>query len=361
MTSLRAPLAVAASALASALVPAAAGAAPRPVLQPLIDAPPASTTFQDRVLTGPATARSAQAEGTTTTFTTPSGVRIPVTIAATFTGDPAVAQTYVNFLDTLPHGSELADLKVTIVPRGEVNADCGGTPDTAILACYSKARQRMVVPGDLGATASGVTVSYVITHEYGHHVAAHRSNAPLEAIAFGPKHWASYEMVCDRTIRGLLAPGDQGRNYLSNPGEAWAETYARLVYPAQPWRWNPILKPDAGALGAARADVLKPWTAGVSRTFQGTFTGSGARTRSFRLPLTLDGALALRLRGPAAANYDLRVTSLGKVQARTKAAGSRDKVSYRNACRQARREVLTVTVLRRTGSGPFRLTADYAG
>lgn len=361
MTSLRVPLAVAATALLGALVPATAGAASRPVLRPLIDAPPASTSFRDRVLTGRPKARSAVAEGTTTTLTTPSGVRIPVTIAATFTGDPAVAQTYVNFLDTLPHGSELADLRVTIVPGSEVNTDCGGTPDTAILACYSKSAQRMIVPGDLSATASGVTVSYVITHEYGHHVAAHRSDAPLEAISFGPKRWSSYEMVCDRTLRGLLAPGDQGRYYLSNPGEAWAETYARLVYPEQPWRWTPVLKPDAGALAAARADVLRPWTAGLTRTFDGTFKAGGARTRSFRLPLTLDGALALRLRGPAAANYDLRVTSLAKTDAQTKAAGSRDTLRYKNACRQARREVLTLTVQRRSGTGPFRLTADYAG
>ena len=59
-------------------------------------------------------------------YTTKDGTSIPITVAASFAGDPAVAQTYADFLGTLPHGSELADLKVTIVPSAEVNADCGG-------------------------------------------------------------------------------------------------------------------------------------------------------------------------------------------------------------------------------------------
>ena len=43
-------------------------------------------------------------------------ISIPVTLASTYTGDPAVAQTYATFLGTLPHGPELASLKVTVVP-----------------------------------------------------------------------------------------------------------------------------------------------------------------------------------------------------------------------------------------------------
>ena len=62
--------------------------------------------FKDRVITG-TTARAAQVEGTTQNYPTADGTQIPVTLAASFTGDPAIAQTYATFLGTLPHGPEL--------------------------------------------------------------------------------------------------------------------------------------------------------------------------------------------------------------------------------------------------------------
>jgi hypothetical protein len=339
-----------------------AGAAGRPVLQPLVNAAPASTSFRDRVIPRSALASaSAATDGTTSMYTTKDGTSIPITIASSFTGDPAVAQTYADFLDTLPHGAELADLKVTIVPSSEVNGDCGGQEGTGILACYSDSQQRMIVPGDLQASDAGVTASYVVTHEYGHHVANHRSNAPLNAGDYGPKRWSSYELVCLKTDQGQLVPGNESIFYHQNPGENWAETYARLVYPQQPWTFSNLLTPDAGALAAARADVLQPWTTGLTRRFTGTFTADGASTRSFKLPLTLDGALQFSLSGPKGSNDDLRVVSLGKVQAQTNAAGSSDKLSYRIACRQRVSELLTLTVQRRSGAGRFTLTARYAG
>lgn len=335
----------------------------RPVLQPLIDRAPRSTVFQDRVITGASTpkARAAAIDGTTKTYTTKDGTAIPITIASSFTGDPAVAQTYADFLDGLPHGSELAALHVTIAPASEIPGDCGGKEGDAILACYNASQQRMIVPGDLSETSYGVTASYVITHEYGHHVAAHRSNAPLDALAFGPKRWASYELVCKNTLNGFLAPGNEGALYRANPGENWAETYARLVYPQQPWTFSGLLTPDAGALAAARADVARPWTASTTRVFRGSFAAGGARSRSFTLPLTLDGAVTFALSGPRRTNYDLRVVSLGKVQKQTSATGSTDRVHYDIACRERPTEVLTLTVQRRSGSGPFSLTARYAG
>jgi hypothetical protein len=344
-------------------VPGPAQARSRPVLLPLVSVAPASTSFRDRVIpsSSPAGAHAAALDGTRNVYMTKDGTAIPITIASSFTGDPAVAQTYADFLDTLPHGSELADLNVTIVPSAEVNADCGGQEGESILACYSDARQRMIVPGDLQATAAGVTASYVIAHEYGHHVAAHRSNAPLNAGDYGPKRWSSYELVCLKTDQRQLFPGNEAIFYHQNPGENWAETYARLVYPQQPWSFSSLLAPDTGAFVAARADVMQPWTTGVTRRFRGTFTAGGPGTRSFKVPLTLDGALKFTLSGPKQANNDLRIVSLGKVQAETHAPGSSDHLSYRIACRQRRTETLTLKVLRRSGSGPFTLTARYAG
>src|SRR3954453_8371238 len=318
--------------------PAAAGAEP----------------FKDRVIRG-TLAHASQIQGTTQRYPTGDGTTsIPVTLASSYTGDPAVAQTYATFLGTLPHGSELASLKVTVVPSSEVASACGGEPGDGILACYGNRDQTMIVP-DAQAADSDVSVDYVIAHEYGHHIAAHRSNAPLAALDFGPKRWSSYELGCANTLNGRLAPGDEGASYRANPGEAWAEAYARLVFPTEAWRFTSLLKPTSGSLLAAMADVSQPWTSPVSTTF----TGSG--TKTFRLPLTLDGAFTLQLRGPKAANYDIVVKSGGKVEDRTKQAGSADRIHSRIACRDRRTENLSITVVRRSGSGAYSLKASYAG
>jgi hypothetical protein len=320
--------------------PAAAGAEP----------------FKDKVITGNL-AHASQIQGSTQRYPVGDGsISIPITLASTFTGDPAVAQSYATFLGTLPHGPELADLKVTVVPSSEVGRDCSPEhPDSSILACYGASDQTMIVPGDQAA-GSDISVNYVIAHEYGHHIAAHRSNAPLDALDFGPKRWSSYELVCTNVLDGKLAPGDQGVNYLANPGEAWAETYARLVFPNEAWRFTPLLKPTQGAFLAATADVATPWTKRVSKTFSGT------RTHTFKLPVTLDGAFTLQLKGPARANYDLIVRSAGKVVGRTARKDSKDRINYRIACRDRRTENLQITVIKRSGpGGPYTLSAKYAG
>src|SRR6478735_7484024 len=305
--------------------------------------------FKDRVLTG-VKAHASQIQGTTKSYPTADGTMIAVKLASSYTGDPAVAQTYATFLGTLPHGSELASLKVTVVPSSEVASACGGDPSDGILACYGADDQTMIVPGDQAA-GSDVSVDYVIAHEYGHHIAAHRSNAPLAALDFGPKKWSSYELVCANTIDGKLAPGDEGVNYLSNPGEAWAEAYARLIYPTEAWRFTSLLKPTEGSQLAAMADVAQPWTRRATQTF----TGTG--TKAFKLPLTLDGAFTVQLDQPG---YRLVVKSGGKVVGRT----NRQRIDYRIACRDRRTENLTLSVLRRgaaSASSAYTLTVKYAG
>src|SRR4051795_6088838 len=313
--------------LAVLALPAMATAKPR--AQPLVDEAPLGSQFKDRVFTGSGSpvARASLA-GTWRSYPIKNGSSISAAISNRYanTLDTQVVKTYVAFLDSLDHGTELSKLRIFIAPPDEVLSECGGQQGT--LACYDSRTGIMVVPGQEADTGtSGVTTSYVVAHEYGHHIAASRSNAPFSSFRFGPKYWSSYEQVCDHSVKGLLAPGNESQFYLSNPGEGWAETYAQLRYPEIAWQFNPIMKPDAAAFDAARKDVLTPWTRNVVKVFKGTFSRRGPRTKRFSFDLNLDGALHIRLKGPRASNYNLVLSSNGRNEGRTLNAGSRDSVN----------------------------------
>ena len=330
--------------------PAPAGAAAR-TAQPLVDVAPAATGFRDGV------ARHAARAFRATSFkpyAIPGGGAIDVGFSASYTPDDAIAGTYVGFLASLPHGSELTRLAVYIAPPGEVQAACGGIEGT--LACYDAQDHLMIVPGEQ-REGQGVSTSYVVTHEYGHHVAAFRSNRPLPAEDFGPKYWSSRERVCDRSARGRLAPGNETDRYLLNPGEGWAEAYARLKYPEQPWTFTPLLTPDAAALAAARRDVEDPWTGSSRRTFRAHFTRRGSSTRTFRFDLKLDGPLSFRLTRPRGTRMAFTVSSLGKVRARDRTSSA----VFSLACRQVRTERVTVRLTRRSGGGTATIAVTRAG
>lgn len=338
----------------------AAPAAGAVVAQPLVDRPPVTTSFEDRVM-APATARAA---GRAAPREAGDALRIPAgdgaTVTVAFVGglerDQAAARSYVAFLDSLPHGSELGRLTVALAPARRVGRLCGGGGD--VLACYSPAGETMIVPGEEIGTVDTPTTSYVVAHEYGHHVAANRDNAPFAAIDFGPKRWASYERVCAQAIEGRLAPGDEGGAYRLNPGESWAEVYARLRYPDLPWRFAARLEPDEGALAAARRDVLDPWTAPQTRTFT---LPAREDARSFRLPLRLDGKLRARVQGEAGSEVGLTISADGELEGRTRGRASRRGLTFAAACRERDTERLTFAVTRDAGRGPVSLRVSYAG
>src|SRR4051812_49327809 len=115
------PLTLAATALLAA--PAAAARAP----QPLVDLPPQATRFVDHV--GPLRAQARRAgDSAPASYLTKDGLSVSVRFSRSYSPDSEVAQSYVDFLGGLIHGSELGKLRVYIATPAEVRDVCGGAP-----------------------------------------------------------------------------------------------------------------------------------------------------------------------------------------------------------------------------------------
>jgi hypothetical protein len=265
-----------------------------------------------------------------------------------------MAQRWANFLDTLVHGPELGQVTAYLAPLDEVQDVCGAQA----LACYSPGESLLVAPAE--APASDITAEAVVTHEYGHHVAAHRLNTPWPAVDYGTKRWASYVQVCRRTRGGELHPGAEDiPNYFSNPGEAFAESYrvlnqrkAGLVETA----WDVVdrsLYPTPAALALLEQDVTNPWTKPVKTAYRGSL-GRSSKVRTYAVATALDGGLRVDLRAAGGIRLRLRVTNAAgsKVADRTVAAGHRSTVET-TVCGQ---RSYRARVTRVRGAGAFTLT-----
>lgn len=341
---------------AAALAAVAAGAhAARPALKApsaaaIADGPAAIR--DTRLASGGA--RSLQAAraywgGVYTAFT---GETVTIHVSTRYPQDDSRAQRWADFLAGLVHGPELSRLTAYLAPLDEVQSICG----EQALACYSAGDQLLVTPGD--DPDSDTSAEAVITHEYGHHVAANRLNPPWSAIDYGTKRWASYEQVCRRTAAGELHPGaEQTDDYQTNPGEAFAETYRVLNerkagQPEAPWDVvSQALYPDDTALALLEQDVTSPWSADASSARGGVLPKRGTATRSYAVATPLDGTFAATLRVPRSLGATLTLYSGSTRLART--STSRGSASLHATVCGSRSLRLAVT--RRAGSGAFRL------
>ncbi len=215
----------------------------------------------------------------------------------------------------------------------------------------------LVAPGE--QVDDGVSAEAVVTHEYGHHIASNRSNAPWSAIDTGTKRWASYLQVCQKTDEGTLYPGAEDmRNYQLNPGEGFAEQYRvlnerRAGLPETPWDVvSQSLYPDDTSLALLEQDVLSPWPGATATTLRGSVSAK-ARSRSFSVATTLDGTLRVTLRAPVKTRLALELyVGAARVGRAVTTPTSRTRTVQATVCGV---RAYRVSVTRVSGTGAFTL------
>jgi hypothetical protein len=350
-TSRRLALVLACAVLVGALAAAAAHGAGR-----ALSAHPTSARALDAELATPLRpARLAQASvtwlgGPTTTST---GETVDVRVSAALPAEAASPSRWAEFLTGLTHGSEISQLTAYIGTLDEVQGICGRDA----LGCY--ASDQLVAPGE---TTIDVSPEEVIRHEYGHHIAYHRSNPPWNAVEWGPKQWASVQDVCARVGRKEAYPGDEGMNYALNPGEAWAETYRLLEeqkagITTASWRIvSPSFFPTEQALQAAEQDVLQPWTAAHTTSATHAFGKRSAKVWWLRVSTPLDGTLRVNATVPRGGSYDVALVAANRrtVVGRADWVGQRAKRFDGSVCGQ---RSLFVRVTQRGTLGRVRVSA----
>ena len=214
-------------------------------------------------------------------------------------------EQWAEFLVHLDHGPEISKVTVRIATLEEIQQICGARA----LGCYGD--NQLISIGE--SQIDGTTPDEVVRHEYGHHIAFNRSNAPWAAIDWGPKYWASAVGVCARVKTGGAYPGDEASHYDQNPGEAWAETYRvleerKIGILDSSWQIvSPAFFPNDTSLAAALRDVSQPWTAGTAKTFRTRFTKKGKKVWLGQVQTPLDGSVNVKAQIPRGGLYDVAV------------------------------------------------------
>jgi hypothetical protein len=238
------------------------------------------------------------------TYTTATGEQVRILVSDRYPVDEARNQRYADFLASMPHGPELATVTLQLAPPVELRFLCG--PEA--LACYDDRSHTIFAAAESFADVSSESA---IAHEYGHHIASSRINAPWAAIDWGTKRWSTYAQICTANEAGQVAPGDQNERYAINPGEAFAEVYRvlverRLGLPETPWEIvDDAFYPDETALALVEQDVLAPWQAATTVKRAGRATQ--IRPGVLKLGTPLDGRFAVTVRSATPVVVELRM------------------------------------------------------
>jgi hypothetical protein len=268
---------------------------------------------------------------------------ILINVSNAYIAEQGLPQDWATYVGSLVHGPEIAKLTLDLGTPAEVTTVCG----PGALACYNPNTETIEASPDDQLDAP--PAKEIVTHEYGHHIANNRSNAPFVAEDYGTKRWASYEGICKGTLDGSVTPGNEGASYARNSGEAFAESYRVLNLTKQGATdigWSIVstdFYPDARALALLEQDVTDPWTGPTLTHVHGSFGYGTARTTYVKTQL--DGTFVARLISPTKARMRLSVYSGNTLLGR----GSSVKLQI---CGQRQ---LRLKVERTAGSGAFTI------
>jgi hypothetical protein len=271
------------------------------------------------------------------------GSFVQIQVSTSYPVDETMPQAWATYLGTLVHGPEISHLLLDLIPLSAVQSLCGGQA----LACYDPQRQEIFASPEDQLDAP--PAKEIITHEYGHHIANNRNDAPWEALDYGTKRWSSYENICAKAFAGTASPGDEGSHYYQNSGEAFAEAYRVLNLTKQGQTtigWDIVdqgFYPDTMALTLLEQDITTPWEAPTTVKLRGSF-GNGV-VRTFKVQTQLDGSFTARLVAPTKSKMRLALYNGSTLVMR---AGS---IRYQ-VCGQ---RTLTLKVERVSGAGAFTI------
>jgi hypothetical protein len=249
-------------------------------------------------------------------YTTPSGAHVRVLLSSSFTPDPSTAQSYADFVDGLLHRSEINRVTIYVMRIAEIPNECGNRA----VACYDSRSETIFTPGENPSDGS-YTIEDVLTHEYGHHVANNRSDAPWSALVHGTKRWSSHLNVCHYERLGLL-----GGEYATDPGEGFAEAYR--VTNGGLWQGLVVslFDPNPATRKLVRRDVLHPWRHRTTTRYLESVRDQRSTGRTFKTPL--DGRLRITARGPRRSGIGLYLRLHGRTVRRSIRPGAKQRLSY---------------------------------
>jgi hypothetical protein len=304
---------------------------------------PAAGPVRDRIIEGEPVAGASSSDHSGD-YETPDGHLVRVHVSGAYADPQARAQELVNFLGSLLHAGEMSQLTASLMTPRKLHRTCG----RGALACYFPNAEEIVISGEDGGIADPPR-EFVIAHEYGHHLAANRSNSPWTALSRGTKRWSTHEAICRGIKRHKIRPNF----YFENPGEAFAESFAFYHFPDTiQWIWD-IARPDPGSYAAIRDDVSLPWARRTSGGWSGTLS-SEHRRETMRVATPLDGRLKVDLDGPRGADFDLELLGPNRDRLLKRSAhpGPDETLRY-TVC--GNRE-LRIVVHRFKGAGEFEVT-----
>jgi hypothetical protein len=237
-------------------------------------------------------------------------------------------------------------VSIHLAPLVEVQRYCG----IQALACYSGRTRTIYAPGQ--APDPQTSAEGALAHEYGHHVAASRSNPPFASIDYGTKRWASYENVCSKTAAGVLYPGaEDAARYSLNPGEAFARVVPAAERAEARARAGGVEHRDADPL--PRRDRVGPARAGRRHTVDG-----GRADHADRGPDVQDPHRTFTVKTPYDGTISVTPSQAGKASVSVSLLGAKNATVGTSAFKRASGSSISSTVC---GQRSYRVRATLAG